>query len=68
MGTSDDKFARIKALEIKMAALLEERQAIQKKCDSEPDPKQRALYWKRLAQIDNTLRNFRSEIFSPKIH
>ena len=53
MGTSDDKFARIKALEIKMAALLEERQAIQKKCDSEPDPKQRALHWKSLAEIDN---------------
>jgi len=68
MGTSDDKFAKIKAVEIKMAALLEERQAIEKKCDSEPDPKQRAIYWTTLAEIDNTLRNLRNEIFFPKIH
>jgi hypothetical protein len=67
MGTSDDKFPKIKAVEIKMAALLEERQAIQKKCDSEPDPKQRASYLTTLAPIDNTLRNLRNAIFFPKI-
>jgi len=49
-----------------MATLLEERQEIQKKCDSEPDPKKRALYWTKLAAIDNAIHNFKNDIFKRK--
>ena len=66
METPDEKVAQIRALELKMATLLEERQEIQKKCDSEPDPKKRALYWTKLAAIDNAIHNFKNDIFKRK--
>jgi len=55
METPDEKAAQIRALELKMATLLEERQEIQKKCDSEPDP-----------TIDNAIHNFKNDIFKRK--
>jgi len=68
METPDEKAKLINELEIKITALIEERQEVHKKCDMEPDPKQRAVYWTKIAMLDDAIHRLRNDLFSRKVN
>ena len=66
METPDEKAALIKELELKLTALIEEREDVHKKCDLESDPKQRANHWIKIGALDTAIHKLRNDIFSRK--
>ena len=66
METPDEKAALIKELELKLTALIQEREDVHKKCDLERDPKQRATYWIKIGTLDTAIHELRNDIFSRK--
>jgi hypothetical protein len=67
MESPDEKAALINELELKLTALVQERDDIHRKCDSEPDPKQRAIYWIKIGTLEATIHQLRNDIFSRKV-
>jgi len=67
METPDEKATLIKELELKLTALIQEREDVHHKCDSEPDPKQRAVYWMKIGTIEAAIHKLRNDLFSRKI-
>ena len=61
--TPDEKEARIQEIEAKLSALYEEHEELQRKCDSEQDPKQRALYWTKMAMLDDAMHKLKNDLF-----
>jgi hypothetical protein len=67
METPDEKAKLINELEIKITALIEERQEVRQKCDSEPDPKQRAVYWMKIGTLEAAIHKLRNDLFSRRV-
>ena len=62
MEAPEEKTDRIREIEMKLSALVEERGEMQKKCDSEHDPKQRAFCWAKMAMLDDAIRRLRNDL------
>lgn len=67
METPDEKTLKIRELEVKLVELLQEREDIHKKCDSERDPKQRAIYWVKIGTLEDAIHKLRNDIFYRKV-
>ena len=66
MEMSDAKTLKIRELEVKLVELIQEREDIHKKCDSERDPKQRASYWVKIGTLEDAIYKLRNDIVSQK--
>jgi hypothetical protein len=67
METPEEKAERIREIEMKLSALVEERENVQKKCDSEHDPKKRASFWMKIAALDDAIHKLRNDLLVRKI-
>jgi len=67
METPEEKGLRISELELKLIELIHERQDVQKKCDSEPDPKQRATYWIKIGCLEDAIHKLRNDLLVRKL-
>ena len=67
METPDEKTLKIRELEVKLVELTHELEDVHKKCDSENDPKQRAIYWVKIGTLEDAIHKLRNDIFSGKI-
>ena len=64
---SDEKAMLVRELELKLTALIQEREDVQKKCDSGLDPKQRATCWIKIGTLDDAIYQLRNDKFSRKL-
>jgi hypothetical protein len=67
METPEDKAERIREVELKLTALVAEREDAQIKCNSEHDPKQRAVYWVKIGTLDDAIHKLRNDLLIQRI-
>ena len=67
MEPPDEKAALMKELELKLSALIQEREDVHRKCDLEADPKLRAVYWIKIGTLEAAIHQMRNDIFSRKV-